>query len=290
MSTPLDDVAGAPVRPSLAPRKLRPPKLPPRAGRFPYSPTVIVDGEEERARRTSVALSRARGVENTSWSAFWFCAGAGAAASYYASGTFWVFLALVLWVTAIAFSRKRSRLARSLLALEGQDLAARESLRAKAALGGLGEALHSVGDWASEVSRFVIGATTPPPVNPEIPIPPNPVPRDAGVTVPPPAKRGEVLELPPVTPRLEEPPPSHPALSRDPDHDPKTCKVCQNSSQPPPRGFGYLSSVPPAPHAPPRAPSLVPSSPLPVFAADLDEDEVLSGFEVGPDSVPYKVG
>jgi len=61
----------------------------------------------------------------------------------------------------------------------------------------------------------------------------------------------------------ESPPPSHPAISRDPDHDPETCHVCNNTSEPPPFGPGSLRERAPfAPSRVPATPDLPPSERL----------------------------
>lgn len=240
--------------------------------------------------RLSRVLRRARVIESAAWAGVWFCAGAGAAVS--ARGEIpivWLGLGLAAWLTSVSYGRKKARVVRGLLQAEGHAPEERASLRAREALGGLGDALSLLGEWASDTRAWVERETVPPPVDPSVPIPPNPLPKQASLTNPPPAMRariatGTVVELP----RLEEPPPSHPSLSREPDHDPKTCKVCQNTSEPPPFGPGSLRSLPPysesfVPASP--LPSASPPSPRPVSESDADV-EVGRAHEMG-DSEPF---
>jgi hypothetical protein len=228
------------------------------------------------------SLRRARAVETAAWAGVWFSAGAAAVSSFHGSGGFWLAFGFAFWVTSVAFGRKRARIARQLVSVDGTG-GDRESLRARSALGSLGEALGGIGAWADDVRLFVMRETTPPPVDPEIPIPSNPVPRDHSLTRPP--KFGptgvDVIDLPLATPRvaIDPEPPSHPALSRDPDHDPRTCKVCQNTSEPPPFGPGSIRELPP------YSASFVPASPLPL--PEGRDSESISIHPELDDSAPY---
>lgn len=175
----------------------------------------------------------------------------------------WLVGSFGAWVVSVSFGRKRARLSKALAEATSPGDAARESLRARAALTGTGDALRVLAAWADDAQRWVVGATSPPEVDPDIPIPQMPVPKDMGITLAPLKQSGRVtpvVSCSDVSP--ESPPPSHPALSRDPDHDPETCRVCNNTSDPPPFGPGSLRE------RAPFAPSRVPATPDPPGPAE----------------------
>lgn len=268
MASPHVDVVVAPsaVLPGKKRLILRPPAL-------SASKVRLLKRRDERAAgvagRVRLSLRRAGAVESCAWAGVWFALGAASASA--GSGV-WLLLAFLFWVTSVAFARKRTRIARRLVAVDGVDVGTRESLRAQEALGGVVEALRDLVTWGEATSGFVKRATEPPPVDPEIPIPPNPLPRDASLT-PLPGK---------LRPRYEAPPPSHPSLMREPDHDPRTCKVCLNTSEPPPFGPGSLRDLPP------YAESFVPATPQPF--PDSEEGSGSVDVEMGPDSRPWGKG
>lgn len=221
-------------------------------------PPGILDAQTERL----VSLLRhARVVESGAWSALWFALGAASLAGARGGGYGpWLSLAFCSWVMGIVLARRRARLALRLLRMRGEDTTVRESLRAKAALTSLGEALHGLASWADDAMAFIVLSEGPISVDPEKPIPENPIPKDMAGTVRP-AKSAGLLPaaepVEPLTPRVTQflasrgsDPPSHPALSRDPDHDPATCPICNPAPEPSPWGLMFGDSYRPTSEAP----------------------------------------
>jgi hypothetical protein len=209
--------------------------------RFGEGASSLVLSPTTLARKAATA----RTVELGAWALFWFSLGAAsmAHAAERPMGL-WLLVATGAWAVGASAHRRAARWRERLSALARGDSGAGASRRAIESLSLAGDALRALASWADDATSFLHddGPSEPPPVDPDAPIPPMPMPRDAALTAAPgklasgvrereaepPVKDGDSRpELPPPSVKLLEAGSVPPHAKRDADHDPETCEVCQ---------------------------------------------------------------